>query len=582
MRSRTFLAGLWLFSVSFVFPNGIHGQENSAKADSLLRLIQNHYLNDGSYSKELTDALSTLSEEHPEDKTLLAKSIYWKTLVSYSHSSNDAQLDKQIDSLLGLSDFQKDRYSLMLLTHASALAKMTHGNFPEAFRNALEAHRLALELKDSSFTHQTALMLGNIGPYIQDYEISRHYYDIAEQYMADNPQEKFKLYLNRSRLLFLLGEYDSAINLLSNQMASYRDTSSRSLLAVANLNLGSYLSALERKDSAVRHYRTALELMKGVDNKNFLLAIYGNIGNYYRYQERYDSAMFYYRKARNMAKEDNNLDQYASLAYEMSLLFTTVNQNDSAYIYLKEYNELTDRIQRPQTIESYRDYVDMVMESSDNQIKISRQEISLKNKQLAIIACTSAGIVVAVVLVLMVALERRRSARQYALLKEIENKELSDQLEHEQQIKQLQEEKMEQKVREITSYSLLVANKNNLLEKIRDSLSHLNESSPKETANRINRLIDESLHTDGEYWKQFVVHFTQVDPHFFDLLKSKYPNLTPNETKLCAYIRIGMTSKQIAQMLNLTPESVNKNRYRLRKKFDLEKDIELDDFIKKL
>lgn len=84
---------------------------------------------------------------------------------------------------------------------------------------------------------------------------------------------------------------------------------------------------------------------------------------------------------------------------------------------------------------------------------------------------------------------------------------------------------------------------------------------------------------DGDYWDQFVGHFIQVAPHFFEELKQRFPDLTPNEIKLCAYIRIGMSSKQIAQMLNLSPESVNKNRYRLRKKLGLEKDTVLDEII---
>lgn len=87
---------------------------------------------------------------------------------------------------------------------------------------------------------------------------------------------------------------------------------------------------------------------------------------------------------------------------------------------------------------------------------------------------------------------------------------------------------------------------------------------------------------DGDYWQQFVGHFTQVNPHFFDNLKQKFPDLTANEIKLCAYIRIGMSSKQIAQMLNLSPESVNKNRYRLRKKLGMEKDEALDELIASL
>ena len=141
---------------------------------------------------------------------------------------------------------------------------------------------------------------------------------------------------------------------------------------------------------------------------------------------------------------------------------------------------------------------------------------------------------------------------------------------------------MDQKIREITSYSLLLANKNNLLKEIEDLASKAEEETGNQNCLQIKRLIGESLHMDGDYWQQFVGLFTQVNPHFFDNLKQKFPDLTANEIKLCAYIRIGMSSKQIAQMLNLSPESVNKNRYRLRKKLGMEKDEALDKLIASL
>ena len=152
-------------------------------------------------------------------------------------------------------------------------------------------------------------------------------------------------------------------------------------------------------------------------------------------------------------------------------------------------------------------------------------------------------------------------------------------MEHEQEIQRLHEAQIEQKIRELTSYSLLLANKNNLLKTVEETAVKAQKEQDAGGYGQIKRLIDENLHMDGDYWEQFVGHFIQVAPHFFEELKQRFPDLTPNEIKLCAYIRIGMSSKQIAQMLNLSPESVNKNRYRLRKKLGLDKDTALDEII---
>lgn len=58
------------------------------------------------------------------------------------------------------------------------------------------------------------------------------------------------------------------------------------------------------------------------------------------------------------------------------------------------------------------------------------------------------------------------------------------------------------------------------------------------------------------------------------------PELTENDLRLCAYIRIGMRAKEIASMLQVTSASVNTHRYRLRKKLGLDKDASLDDFVR--
>jgi len=85
-----------------------------------------------------------------------------------------------------------------------------------------------------------------------------------------------------------------------------------------------------------------------------------------------------------------------------------------------------------------------------------------------------------------------------------------------------------------------------------------------------------------EDWKDFKLHFEKVHRDFFQKLRNQCPGLTENDLRLCAYIRIGMRIKQIAQMLSVSSESVKTNRYRLRKKLDLPEKLTLDEFIFKL
>lgn len=548
------------------------------KADSLIGLVSDSYFSQGSYAAGLVRELYAIAYR-TKDADLFVQSVYWDALVEYSQHNDQNRLASRIDSLMQIPALIENPHNLLLLNYASALSNLAYGNFPASFRRALEAYRRAVELEDRKLVVETATTLGNIGPYIQDYELSRHYYKIALQQCPPGTRKSFQIEINYSRLLFLEEKYDSAAMVVRNVLPDVVRSNDSSMMGVCYLNLGSYIAALGERDSAYRLYMEGLGVLQNTDNNNVKLVLLGNIGNYFRYKGNYEEAARYYSRARKIALDDSNMNIYASIAYELSVMFAQQGLTDSSYVYLQEYSSLDSRIQQPQTLNSYKDYMDMVMELSENQIQLSEQAASLKAKQMIIITLTSSAIILVLFLLWLVAVERRRSMRQMVLLKEIENKELSDQLGHEQEIKKLQDEKMDQKIREITSYSLLLANKNNLLKEI-ESLA---AAAGKETGNhdclQIKRLVDDSLHMDGDYWQQFVGHFTQVNPHFFDNLKQKFPDLTANEIKLCAYIRIGMSSKQIAQMLNLSPESVNKNRYRLRKKLGMEKDEALDELI---
>lgn len=569
---------LWLHAAAQPAMPAADPAVTALPTDSLIAHLQRNYFNHGDYAAELVRELycRAQAEQNPD---LLAVSIHWDALTEYSQRNDRSNLSVKIDSLLDRPEMVQNPHNVLLLNYAKALSELAYGDFTAAFRHALDAHHMAIASNDSALFTKTAVTLGNIGPYIQDYDLSRHYYRLALDNTAQNSDQHRRVQVNYSRLLFLEEKYDSAISELQQVIPAIRQSGDSGLLAVCHLNLGSYYSAMEQRDSAYANYTKSLDLLQDDGNRNMRLLLYENIGNYFRYKKDYAQALDYYHAARQMALADSNISSYASLAYELSMLFAQQGLSDSSYHYLSQYNNLISRTQQPHTVESYKQYTHMVMELSENRIQLSEQAVSLKNKQLVILGVTATAIIVTVVLLWLVAMERRRRTRQTMLLKEIENRELSDQLEHEQEIQRLHEAQIEQKIRELTSYSLLLANKNNLLKTVEETAVKAQKEQDMGGYGQIKRLIDENLHMDGDYWEQFVGHFVQVAPHFFDQLKQRFPDLTPNEIKLCAYIRIGMSSKQIAQMLNLSPESVNKNRYRLRKKLGLEKDTALDEII---
>ena len=80
-------------------------------------------------------------------------------------------------------------------------------------------------------------------------------------------------------------------------------------------------------------------------------------------------------------------------------------------------------------------------------------------------------------------------------------------------------------------------------------------------------------------WSDFKIHFEEVHQDFFNKLKDKHPNLSENDTRLCAYLKIGMQNQEIANIAFISPESVRKRKQRLREKLNLESGNELISYI---
>ncbi len=162
-----------------------------------------------------------------------------------------------------------------------------------------------------------------------------------------------------------------------------------------------------------------------------------------------------------------------------------------------------------------------------------------------------------------------------------------EQLKAEKEILKLKQEKLENEIsyksNELASLALHFSHKNEILIAIKEDMEKLSIDNLDESVNLVKKTlksIQDDLELDDN-WHQFELHFDEVHQDFLKRFKEKYPDLKPMYLKLCAYIRMKLTSKQIAALTNTSLASVEKNRYRLREKLSLEEGIKLTDFIEK-
>jgi len=140
------------------------------------------------------------------------------------------------------------------------------------------------------------------------------------------------------------------------------------------------------------------------------------------------------------------------------------------------------------------------------------------------------------------------------------------------------------KNRELVSMTMHLVQRGEVLSKIKDKISEIVKKHDFDLGSvsfrQLMRLIKSGERTN-EDWEKFSIHFNNANEGFFSNLKERHPDLTSNELKLCAYLRMNLSSKEIAQLMNITIKGVEVGRYRLRKKLAINPDVNLHAYLLK-
>jgi DNA-binding CsgD family transcriptional regulator len=194
-----------------------------------------------------------------------------------------------------------------------------------------------------------------------------------------------------------------------------------------------------------------------------------------------------------------------------------------------------------------------------------------------------AYLVYSVLIAISVSLLYKQNDKRYQNLEEDHEKAIKQ---NQQEIDQLKSDKMEleleHKKRALVSSTLLLVQKNETLAEIKEELSVIK----KETKNKSNQpKIDKLIHklqqdeVLDEGWEQFMLHFNELHGDFLKRIKKAYSTLTPKDLKLCGYLRMNLSTKEIASLMNVSVRGVEASRYRIRKKCELESTHNLTEFL---
>jgi DNA-binding CsgD family transcriptional regulator len=136
-------------------------------------------------------------------------------------------------------------------------------------------------------------------------------------------------------------------------------------------------------------------------------------------------------------------------------------------------------------------------------------------------------------------------------------------------------QRIENKNRELAISTMSMIKKNTLLGSIKDDLTKIDDVAQIKA---VIRSIDNNINNEDD-WNFFEEAFNNADKDFLKKIKDIHPKLTPNDLRLCAYLRLNLSSKEIASLLNISSKSVEIKRYRLRKRMNLDHKTNLISYI---
>lgn len=394
-----------------------------------------------------------------------------------------------------------------------------------------------------------ALELSQTPEYTTFYTNITIYNNLAKLYQSKGDLEQAKIYYDSVYIVSARYDHQSGMETgLGN-------------LALITLQLGDTLQAIDYQRKAVEEAERGENVFRQTSHLISAGKLEAFLGNH-------QHAIAYYYKGLQKAIE-HGFPAFQKEAMEaISLAYSKTGDYVKAYQFYQDYIAIRDSIDgvgiRNRIIELEQLYE---TEKKEKQIQLLRAQNEYNIKRRKIL---SSLLVMSILLLSSISIILRQRNIRFR-----EQKLLSDQ---KREIYRLNHENLrlnlEQKNRELSSMALQMAEKTQFLADLKEELS---KKEPENVHYHI-RQIDARLNRTAD-WKAFKLHFEEVHPHFFQNLRKSFSAITPNEEKLCAFIKMNLSTKEIALINNNTPAAVDKSRNRLRKKLEIAPEMNLKEFL---
>jgi len=463
------------------------------------------------------------------------------------------------------------------------------------FTESLENYLKSLEIFESLGDDRLKLVVyDGIGRYytlIEDLTKATEYYDKARE-LAESTQNR--RYIGRSlqnlgRLQRLSGNHDEAIVYFKQALAVFEPMNlQRSMYDVHNL-LGHSYKDKKEYETALMHYDLALDIVKNRAPSSRIAIeiskahVYNLIGESSKAKALALEALNRYPIEKQTKRSLSSLYGVISNAEE------ALGNHRSSLEYYKKMTTLEDSIFNQQKqLEIARLEFEYQLDQEKALFDLESDKQALTYQADIQKAKSSRNLLIAIIAIFIIAgvlFYRSYIIKRWAVQKlkkqanELQetNELLAQSSEKEQELFQAN---IDEKERRMAAIAMNQLEKESLLQKINERIEYIykaNGQTEKELKS-LQKLLKANINMNNS-WDSFLHQFEQIHPDFFEVLRSGFSGLTVSDLKVCAYVKIGMDNKSIAQVTNTTLNTVKSRIHRIKKKLELGPDDSIRDFL---
>ena len=397
------------------------------------------------------------------------------------------------------------------------------------------------------------------------------YYQMGLAKAPPNPGLRAQFLINIGSYYNISDSFATALDYYQQSLELFQEVDSEVGIAKAMLNIGASLNDLGEWDAAMPYHLKADSMLLALELPRSRAICLLNMADLFENKGQLDSAIHYNRMGLTITREVSRTDMELEALQELRDLARQQDRFQLALLYGDTISSVKDSLQfqateaaieKVENLNSLRQF----KEKDESEIKLLEEQNRTASYRLAFF------IGLALLVILGIAFWGYRTRTQKLVI----GKELNKTKE---QSERLQDE-LEYKNRELIQFAAYIVNKNQFLRSVKEMIES-REGTSGEKLQNIKALIRDNLNLDRER-KEFELRIQQINQSFFFKLTQEFPDLTEKDRRLASLVFLELSSKEIADIFNITVGSVEKSRHRLRKKLGLNSGESLTAFLKGL